>query len=92
MHACFAHRVLRMREGDPLEVCDGAGAIATGQLRGITVHNKAYVETTADIMQVHTLFCAGIEEPRRSTREREAAVDTLHEMYMSASQYLPDTK
>ena len=54
-NACMhCARVLRMREGDALEVCDGAGTVAAGELRGITARNKAYVETTAGVTQVPT--------------------------------------
>jgi hypothetical protein len=38
-----------MRNGDPLEVCDGNGVLARAQLRGITASNRAYVETTDSI-------------------------------------------
>jgi len=38
--------VLRLREGAPLEVCDGNGTIAAAILRGIGHNHKAYVETS----------------------------------------------
>ena len=45
-------RVLRLREGDPLEVCDGMGTIAEGRFAGITHNNRAFVETTGNVRQV----------------------------------------
>ena len=45
-------RVLRLREGDSLEVCDGMGTIAEGRFAGLTHNNRAFVETTGDIRQV----------------------------------------
>ena len=46
-------RVLRLREGARLEVCDGNGGLVLAELRGIAHNNKAYVETIEDIRQVH---------------------------------------
>ena len=39
-------RVLRLREGAPLEVCDGSGTIAAAFLKGIGSNRKAFVETS----------------------------------------------
>ncbi|CAL8467991.1 g7529 [Coccomyxa elongata] len=47
-----ALRVLRLREGACLEVCDGNGGLVLAKLRGIAHNNKAYVETIEDIRQV----------------------------------------
>lgn len=49
-------RVLRLREGDALEVCDGMGSIAEGRFAGLTHNNRAFVETTGDIRQVLAVY------------------------------------
>ena len=45
-------RVLRLRDGACLELCDGNGGLAMAELRGIAHNNKAYVETIENIRQV----------------------------------------
>ena len=45
-------RVLRLKEGCALEVCDGRGGLAAAELRGMTHNNRAYVEATQPVQQV----------------------------------------
>jgi hypothetical protein len=45
-------RVLRLRDGDALDLCDGEGAIARAELRGIAHNNRAYVSTTGPVNKV----------------------------------------
>ncbi|KAK9802704.1 hypothetical protein WJX73_009071 [Symbiochloris irregularis] len=47
-----ALRVLRLREGHSLEVCDGAGRVQQARLGGLTHTNVAYVEATGAAQQV----------------------------------------
>ena len=44
-------RVLRMREGDQLEVCDGAGSIVQAVLGPISGTRSASVTASADVSQ-----------------------------------------
>ena len=45
-------RVLRLREGAALEVCDGSGTIAAAFLKGIGSNRKAFVETSQEAKTV----------------------------------------
>ncbi len=51
-------RVLRLREGAPLEVCDGNGTIAAAILKGIGHRHRAYVETSQPASTVRSLYHA----------------------------------
>ena len=53
-------RVLRLREGAPLEVCDGNGTIAAAILKGIGHRHRAYVETSQPAKTVRSPYCAPI--------------------------------
>ena len=44
-------RVLRLHEGDCLEVCDGRGNLVTAQLRGVTHKKRAYAEAVEGVRQ-----------------------------------------
>lgn len=47
-----ALRVLRLREGDLVEVCDGKGRLVLARIGGLTHANLAFVEATAPPRQV----------------------------------------
>lgn len=44
--------MLRLREGAPLEVCDGNGTVAEAFLKGIGHNHKAFVETSQPAITV----------------------------------------
>lgn len=44
-------RVLRLHEGDRLEVCDGRGNLVTAELRGVTHKKRAYAEAVEGVRQ-----------------------------------------
>jgi len=46
-----ARSVLRLREGDCLEVCDGRGNLVAAVLRGITHQKRAYAEAVEGVRQ-----------------------------------------
>ena len=48
-------RVLRLREGHGVEVCDGIGRLQHACIAGMTHSNLAYVEATAPVQQVGAL-------------------------------------
>lgn len=48
--------VLRLREGDRLEVCDGRGNLVAAELRGVTHKKRAYAEAVEGMRQVRPLF------------------------------------
>lgn len=49
-------RVLRLHEGDCLEVCDGRGNLVTAQLRGVTHKKRAYAEAVEGVRQARAPF------------------------------------
>ena len=48
--------MLRLKEGAPLEVCDGSGTIAAATLVGVGRNHKAYVETSQPAKTVSCLM------------------------------------
>ena len=45
-------RVLRMREGDWLEVCDGRGLIVEAQLKGLNYAQQAFATAMSEAVEV----------------------------------------
>ena len=53
IQAIHWYRVLRMSEGDWLEVCDGRGCVVEAQLRGMTYSQQAFATAVSDVQQVY---------------------------------------
>ena len=47
-------RVLRLREGDAVEVCDGAGRLLQAFIGGMTHANLAFAEAITPVQMVRT--------------------------------------
>ena len=72
MPSMWRGRVLRLHEGDRLEVCDGRGNLVTAELRGVTHKKLAYAEALEGVRQARAArsppnprhLCVGFDEQR----------------------------